>query len=436
MIVDKIRASSQKALSSARRSSAARFKRISGAPEDKAVEFFDSIVASMPSPRVVINMSEDDARAFFGGGRPGRTLPLWADEKLGTFERALGVSDPWYGMIDGSGVGERVAGALSLTLARIPEDSLCLIGDVERLFDAMRDDYTRDLEEVVCDSNGVRTAMAYSVIGGMPQSDAMFSPESMLRMASEPGRSKSHVILLKPPAPQDISVIVAPDKEFASRARSFMESIGKVIPVIVSPGRLPMREVERQSSGSVPVIMEMRYFKTGDRVAVKPTASMTPRKGVVSDACGNRVVVEWDDSDERTSLGLVEAMSMLMWEPKSEPPSPMTYSLPGMDEDTCSLLVGGGVDPVDLYSLASHFAPPSEKSDGWERGLINALGSLGIKARSVKGRALREGKFSNKSWIEGRVGGSRLVIDVEPGRIEIRAGNPWTHVMEVDIPVS
>lgn len=436
MIVEKIRASSQKALSSARRSAAARFKRLSGTPEDKAIEFFDSVVSSMPNPRVVINMSEEDAKAFLGGGMTGRTLPPWADEKLGAFERGLGVSEPWYGMIDGSGVGERSMGALSLTLAHIPEKSLCLIGDLDRLFDVLRDDYTKDLEEVVCNAGGVRTAMAYSMIVGMPKSDATFSPESMLHMAAEPGRTKCHVLLTDPPAPQDVSVIVAPDKDFADRTRSFLESIGKVMPVVVSPGRLPMREVERHSSGTIPVVMEMRYFKTGDRVAIKPTASMDPRKGVVSDAGGNRIVIEWDDSDERTALGLVEAMSMLMWEPRSEPPPPRTYSLPGMDEETCSLLVGGGVDPVDLYSLASHFAPPSEKSEGWERDLIHALGSLGIQARHVKGRSLREGKFSSRSWIEGRVGGSRLVIDVEPGRLEIRAGNPWTHVTEVNFPVS
>ena len=427
--------SAQKAKIVSRTTAISRYKRLSGVMEDNATMLFDSIVATMPNPRVVINMSESDLKAFLGGGSPARSMPYWPDHQVTAFEHDLGVSSPWYGAVDASGVGDRSLGAYSLSLASLPDDSLCLMGGVERLFDATKDDYTRDLEEVVCDSSGIKLAMAYALVDRMNQVDGLVSPDSVMEMVKDSSRTRCHVMLMGPPAPGDVSVIVAADEDSARKARLLLDSLGKALPVEVSPGRLPMREVTRQSAGAIPVQMELRYFAAGDRVATKPMASMAFRKGVVSDASGNRVVVEWDDAEERTSMDLVEAMASLMWEPKSEPPPPSVYSLPGMDEETCSVLVGAGVDPVDLYSLASHFAPSSPKAEGWQGGMISALASLGIKASVASGKAVRDGKFGKKSWIEGRVGGSRLVIDVEPGRLEIRAGNPWTHVSGSSLPV-
>ena len=435
MIFERIKASSQKAMLSARKTAISRFRRLSGAMEDNVTMLFDSVIATLPGPRVVINMSEGDLKAFLGGGAPSRSLPGWTEQRLGAFEHDLGASCPWYGMVDSSGVGDRSLGAYSLSLASLPEGSLCLMGGIERLFDATKDDYTRDLEEVVCDSSGVKLAMAYALVDGMNQGDGLVSPDSVMEMVKDSARTSCNVMLLEPPKPTDVSVIVAADEDSARKARSMLDSLGKVLPVEVSPGRLPMREVTRQSAGAIPVVMELRYFASGDRVVTKPMASMVLRKGVVSDASGNRVVVEWDDAEERTSMDFVEAMASLMWEPKSEPPPPSVYSLPGMDEETCSVLVGAGVDPVDLYALASHFAPSSPKAEGWEGGMIGALASLGIKASMTSGKASRDGKFSRKSWIEGRVGGSRLVIDVEPGHLEIRAGDPWTHVSGSSLPV-
>lgn len=425
-VIPKIKVNPRKAILAAKQQAQARLRRL--AVREEPERLFEDIIKDMPSPRAVINMSEHDLKAFLSGGKTGRSMPPWPEDRLGAFEREIG-AEPWHVSLDQSGVGERTLGAYSLSLASLPEDAFCMIGDVGRLFDPERDDYTRNIEEVVCAASGAGVAMAYAMVSGMATADAASSPSSVLSLAREnPARTKCRAFLTKPPRPEDVSVIVASDEDGATKARALLESIGKAVPVAVFPGRLPVREVERESAGSLPVVAELRYFEPGDRVRTKLTASIPSRKGVISDAAANRVVVEWDDAEERTAMDLVEAMASLMWEPREEPPSPVVYSLPGMDEETCSVLASAGVDPVDLYALASHHAPSSPYSEGWQDSLIEALSSMGVDAVVVDGHALRDGKFGKSKWIEGRVGGNRLVVDLGPGRLEIRAGNPWTHV--------
>jgi hypothetical protein len=147
--------------------------------------------------------------------------------------------------------------------------------------------------------------------------------------------------------------------------------------------------------------------------------------GQIVESANGRVVVEWDNST-RVAMGLGEALMTLMPEPRAERPKigSVSYELPGFDSESVAVMCRLGVDPVNVSGLASHFAPSSDSQGGWRDALVSALRGLGLRAKQVSGMAPNaSGELGTKSWIEARLPlGNRLVVDVSPSRMVIRAG--------------
>ena len=148
---------------------------------------------------------------------------------------------------------------------------------------------------------------------------------------------------------------------------------------------------------------------------------------MILDASGGKVAVEWKNGD-RTVFDLAEALARLMPAPKLRPmvTGDVTYSLPGIDEESALMLDSMGHDPVSLFSLASTLVPPSHGVKWSESEFIKAMVTLGIKGKFVDGFAKEEEgdlAFIPKRWFEASLPyGERLVIDTVPGAIEIVAG--------------
>jgi hypothetical protein len=110
----------------------------------------------------------------------------------------------------------------------------------------------------------------------------------------------------------------------------------------------------------------------------------------------------------------------------------VAYELPGMDDRSALLLASLGVDPVDVYSVASHAKPSSPHASGWQEVLTKAMSGIGIEVHVVSGFVRSSGKeaFRKYCWLEGRLPeGNRLVMDVSPNGIKIRAGSVPEYVL-------
>lgn len=115
----------------------------------------------------------------------------------------------------------------------------------------------------------------------------------------------------------------------------------------------------------------------------------------------------------------------------------IVYSMPGMDDKTVLILSAAGVDPVSLYSLATHHSPASDTAMGGLENMVTSMASLGLQGTIIKGFVPSTGDFAfeHKEWVETRLAtGARLVVDLDPSGLKIHAGSVEDYIKPVFAP--
>jgi hypothetical protein len=227
--------------------------------------------------------------------------------------------------------------------------------------------------------------------------------------------------------------VLADGEESALGLRRILDKIGQILPVSVvkNPEDAIIQKDSYLPSRPTPV---HEHFKIRDRVTTKPRLN-NPSLGTITNTSNGTVSVQWD-SGQHHIYDIAEALMRLA--PIVEEAHPykidgaVSYELSGMDDKSAMLLASLGVDPVDIYSIASYAKPSSPNALGWEEILAKAMSGIGIEIYPVAGFVRSSGKeaFCNHCWLEGRLPeGNRLVVDVSPNGIKIRAGSTPEYIL-------
>ena len=123
----------------------------------------------------------------------------------------------------------------------------------------------------------------------------------------------------------------------------------------------------------------------------------------------------------------------------ARPGGMVAYSLPGMDDQAVIMLSAAGIDPVTLYSLASHHQPGSHGSHGHVDGLIKSLSAVGVEGKLVQGYVPAgddsADAYKHGEWIEASLPtGARLTVELRPDGIVIKAGDPDEYILPDEQP--
>jgi len=398
------------------------YQEATGASREDAESFYEAAKAGLGRHFPVLNIPLESLPDFLAG-RPLATFNLaWrrAEKAIGCEGLVLS-----HGIATSKPHGDRSLGACSLVLASMPP-SFSIAGGVSRILDPNDHWFDPNLDDVTYDSEGVGECRVVTAILGLGRAEMMAGPGVALRSLLEGDLDKGScpLFILSEVRPSDVSRLVVNDEGQALAARDVLGLAGRLIPVLIEHERAAPPPLKKKGDETRPVAAHSKYFVVGDRVVVKPMASQASRGGAIAEVADGKVVVQWDD-DARTIFDATEALMSLMREPRTAAPRPgmVVYSLPWLDDQSIEVLSQVGVDPVSLSSLVSHFIPYSDKQQGWEHELTSALSSLGIRPRRVSGHVLDDKKFKKGAWLEARLPfNNRLVLDIQPGKVTIRAG--------------
>jgi hypothetical protein len=420
--MEALRASSAIAASASRERAVAHYASISGATMEQAGLFYEAVRSAMSAYKVVANMEPADLPAFLRGeaGRFGRDPA--DDEAVGAIG-CLPLAEV-HVQVTGDEHGDRSKGECSIVLAGLDDGPVVVGGKWRRLTDPNAPDFAKEPFSAVFDSSRITDARACAAIHGLSLGDVAGGPEMALRTIVDGDKGACQGVLLGGVSPRNIGKIVVASDETLQGVRTVLGTFGRLLPVASSGPRPPSRTFAPAPSEPVKQATS-RYLEIGDRVRLKRAASHPDKRGQVVESANGRVAVQWDD-DSRDVMGLGEALMTLMPEPRTEPLrlGAMAYELGGVDEESVAVMCRVGVDPVNVVGLASHFAPSSPSQEGWRDALVAALRGLGLPAKEERGIApLGNGSLGPKSWIEARLPlGNRLVLDLTPGKMIVRAG--------------
>lgn len=415
--------------------------------EEDAERFYGMVREYMASkrPSLVVNMRPEEMLAFLATGTHKAGLAGLEEEpkfnadaqKMMQVERAIGCLGlrPSYANVTPKDEGLRAYGRCSIVLSGIEGRTVLISGDSYRLRNPARQDYVPNPFDVIYKFDDMADCMAAAAICGLAKPDLVGGPDVAMRAIEDGEAGFCEAMIFDKIAPRSIARIVADDDANAMKIRRLLDRLNKMAPVVVIEGGASMEDEPEDSINAVTSPGSQRLFMAGDRVSMKPTASNPVVVGTILDISDGSMTVEWDD-ESRVIYDMVEAWARLMPAPTHERShdGEVVYSLPGMDAETVHVLSSIGIDPVSVYSLASHAMPASPKDEGWHDRLAMALESIGLKASKAHGYVADESDptlaFRRGAWVEARLqDGARLVVDASQGRLVVRAGDADDYVL-------
>lgn len=446
----KVSEGSGRAIAHGRKMAIEHYRASTSSSQAEAETFYDAVRAIMMDCKVVLNCSVSDAVRFISSGK---YEPRHPDDgaynrhqeyirRRATLEDDLGCRGlkPVYASISRSRQGDRGYGRVSLQLSGISGRFVCLAGDALRLVDPARPDFVKDPGLVLYSEDHMADCRASSTICSMTPAQLAGGVDSALGMVLDDGLEfgRSEAIIVGGVSSRSIRSMVVRSADERKEAQAALSSMKKFLPVYVE--KSDVKHLEPHLAGTSPVVEEKpavasSYFGIGDRVAMKPGPGRSRAMGTIIDITNGLVTVQWD-GDSRTSWGMIEAMANIMPtfdKPDAEGPH-RAYVLDGMDAGTVAVLSEFGIDPVNLYCIASHFRPASPMASGWQAGLAAKLADIGVQTTMQRGfRERNEGRnaFEKCEWIEARLPDhGRIVFDVGFERIRIVAGDADEYVRE------
>jgi hypothetical protein len=447
--VSRVRESSAKAKDAGRAEAVAHARKVGGLAEEAAASLYASVKeAFSKKTRIVLNVPPEDVSSFLSGGKLNQTY----SERRAQVERAVGCFglSPIFALLTDKLEGNRSVAACSMILEGVSDRVVLVNGDAGRLRNPSRQDYKADPAEVLYSfehKDDCRAAAAILALG--PHELAGGPPQAVAEVLDDDkDYGVCHVLLFGGLSPSNVSKVVVPDEEALGCVRACLDKANRLVPVESSSRRVKVRNpgLERERfEPDAPFAQSpaMLHFAVGDRVACKPMASAPVALGTVLDMSDGRVVVQWDTMD-RTVFDLVEALARLMDAPRMPQPKAgeVVYSLPGMGADTIALLASLGVDPVNLYAVASTRVPARE-GEGMDEDFAKAMAAIDVPGKVVRGFAPAGDDsvlaFVPRKWFEARLPyGNRLVVDLTTKGPRIEAGEAPDYLLRpqyTDVPL-
>jgi len=389
--------------------------------------------------KIVLNLNPDEFCDFL----LEHTVSQSDSEIKRQARNALGISHlyPVWASYTKNPEGDRKFGKISLKLAGL-KNYVVFQGDPSRLRDPSRVDYLTDPFEGLFSPEHQNDCRAVASILAMGPAE-LSAPETALANlnSSQLDFGRCSVVIFDALKPENIEKIYVSSEKDAEQVRATIAQLSKACPVEISNKGIRQKDPfsfrEGDNFEEKPSVQQ-KYFSVGDRVCVKrsvTTASLT--SGTIVDISNGAVTVQWDHK-ARSVMDLSEALMMLIPQPQLQQPNfgDVIYSTPGMDSKTVKLLTAFEVDPVTLYSLASHCLPSSSKSEGWKDLLKKAMKSMGLNGAFQNGYVETDSYFEPKEWFEMRLaGGMRIIIDYSDSKLKIEAGEAEEYVVPSKFPI-
>lgn len=446
--LEKVRLSTPGAIEHGKNLAMQHYVAMTNAPVEEAEAFYNAVKAACSDVRAVLNISARNLISFLATGEytpVGESPELLSKfnhyaNKREQAERALGCygMSPVYASITMLPEGDKGYGECAVALREIADRTVLLCGDSFRVRNPSRGDYVSDPSLILYAHSEIAHCKAASIIIAMQQHDLAGGPalamDKILSRGHEFGRCEA--LIFKKVTPKNVASVLADNERDAAKIRRVLCRLGTMFPVSYS--RLdpkissPSADNEPKDEPAVHSIQQ-RHFVIGDRVALKPMASHPKALGTIIDVVNGAVTVQWDNKT-RGVYDMVEALMRLMDAPgtTTESAGMVVYSLPGMDDESVMALSACGLDPVTIYSLASHHRPAAPNAMGWKEDLVNSLILAGVPAKLTKGYvSMPDGDlaFQQHEWIEaGLPNGARLVVDVAY-TMKIVAGDPDEYIL-------
>lgn len=415
----------------AKRAAIEHYKKVKSSSDLEASGFYDRAKALFSDQKVAVDMPLHELMGFLDDGvyaPQNHDKKTYNSRKAKQIGAALGLG---YMPVRGA-VRRKIGGRPDLytvvcSVGCVP--MAMFNGSLDRLRNPARQDYApvaADCLMSVSDAQDCRTAAA---IMALSIQELAGGTDRALDILANKEFGKTEALLMGPLETRHIEAVVTGDEEKARQLRDTLDKIGKIVPVLcensvdeVDPASDIEDEEALEAQGA-----EQGHFNTSDRVSLKAHLNNPSIQGTITDTSNGRVSVQWDHG-ERHVYDMAEALMRLMTLPGGPDPieGSVVYSLPGMDDDSVMALNALQIDPVTVHALVSHARPAAESVKGWEEALVNSFRKLGLNLRKVEGFAHRDQQgeaFEPRSWFEARLrGGTRLVIDLAAGRMNIRAG--------------
>lgn len=454
--IAKVKEDVQKSIDFGKKLAIDHYMQQTGAPESEAEAFYHGVKAVASQARVVLNLSSSGLLMFVAGNEY-KTMDESVDmiAKFNQFalrreqaERALGCYglSPTYASVTMLPQGDRGYGKCSMTLENIGKDAVLVCGDSLRVRAPTRPDYVADAALVLYPFSAMADCKAASVIIGMGRHELMAGPAEALMLTMNPTKEfgRCEALVFGPVKPHNVSEIVVASPDTAKTVRKILMRMGTMMPVVTSQmtPEIIYRPADHEMRDEPPIKQAVqKHFVVGDRVATKPSGNhgRDPVFGTIVDVSNGQVTVQWDNK-QRSMFDMVEALWRIMDAPEKhqQGSSMFIYSLPGMDDETVLALSSAGVDPVSLYSLASHHKPSAHRIEGGLSNMVRSMASLGLQAKIVEGfvpSAEGDEAFARKMWIESRLAtGARLVVDLDAAAIRIKAGDADDYIVPMLVP--
>jgi hypothetical protein len=446
--IQKIKDNAHTAIEHGKKTAIAHYVNMTGADAAEGEAFYLAVKAIASQSNVVLNLSATSLLVFMASNeyKPMFENPdlmskfnHYAGKREQT-ERALGCFglSPTYASVTFLQEGDRGYGKCAMKLEDISDSAILICGDSFRVRNPSRPDYVADANLILYPFSAMQDCKAASIITSMSKHDLAAGParslESLLDPTKEFGRCEA--LIFKKVVPANVTEIVAASVDASKTIRKILMRMGKMIPVVTcrNDGEIISPTTEKETDDD-PLIKnsQQKHFCIGDRVATKPTAQHPRVIGTVIDITNGQITVQWDNKEARSMFDMVEALMRLMNAPEKSPVEKgmVVYQLPGMDEHTVMVLSASGIDPVSLYSMASHFKPAATNSKGSLERMIDSMASLGLHANIIKGFVPDDGEhaFKHQEWIQAKLpSGDRLIIDFDSNRLIIKAGDTEDYI--------
>ena len=445
-LLHKVRGKSVQASDYGRESAVRHVCSLANVSEDVADDFYEKVKDEMSrSKHIAVNLEPEALAEFLQTSR----FPQVFSDRRKQIERAVGASSPvTFAFLSKTKRGNTRLAPCSVVLSGVEEHAVVVAGDAGRLRNPARGDYVADPSYVLYDWEHASDAMASASIlalgphelsGGLSQAMAHILDDTKVF-------GPCHALVLGSVSPQNIKSILVPDDETADEVRKLLVSIKRLAPVEADSSKVIVRMpfLERESRENEDTHEEWDYqpmwIRVGDKVATKPMASNPQLLGRVIQIANGKPVVQWTNGD-RSIFDLQEALMRLMPAPEASPmpDDAETYSLPGMDKGEVGLLLSSGVDPVNLYSVASTYAAPKTATVN-ESKFVEAMSDVGVDGEFVDGFAEDEDMvYVPWRWFEANLPfGNRLVVDLEGSSPKIGVGAVPEYVLLpqfTDVPI-
>jgi len=442
--IQKVKDNAHQAVEHGKKAAISHYVSMTGADEAEAEAFYLAVKAVASQSKIVLNLSATSLLVFMASNE---YRPLFENPDLMSrfnhyaskreqAERAIGCFglSPTYASVTFLQEGDRGYGKCAMKLEDIDEDTILICGDSFRVRNPSRSDYVADANLILYPYAAIQDCKAASIITSMSQHDLAAGPARALESLLDPTKDfgRCEALIFKNITPANVAEIVAASADASKTIRKILMRMEKMIPVVTcrNDGEIISPATDNEADDD-PVIKQSRqkHFAIGDRVATKPTIQHPRVTGTIIDVANGQITVQWDNKEDRSMFDMVEALMRLMSAPEKAPVEKgmVVYQLPGMDEQTVMVLSASGVDPVSLYSMASHFKPAAKNAKGALERMIDSMAALGLHATMIKGFVPSEDgdhAFTHREWIQAKLpSGERLIVDFDADKLIIKAGD-------------